>query len=29
MVAEQMETAWEPLMPMTAAAFNAGGRVAP
>ena len=29
MVAELMENAWEPLMPMTAAAFNAGGRVAP
>jgi hypothetical protein len=29
MVAGQMDTAWEPLMPMTAAAFNAGGRAAP
>ncbi len=29
MVAELMENAWEPLMPMTAAAFNASGRVAP
>jgi len=29
MVADLMEQAWEPLMPMTAAAFNAGGRVAP
>ncbi len=29
MVAEKMETFWEPLMPMTAAAFNAAGRVAP
>ena len=29
MVADVMEQAWEPLMPMTAAAFNANGRVAP
>ncbi len=29
MVAEKMETFWEELMPMTAAAFNANGRVAP
>lgn len=29
MVAEKMETLWEPLMPMTAAAFNENGRVAP
>ncbi len=29
MVADKMEAAWEPLMPMTAAAFSAGGRVAP
>jgi thymidylate synthase (FAD) len=29
MVADLMEQAWQPLMPMTAAAFNAGGRVAP
>jgi len=29
MVADLMEQAWEPLMPMTAAAFNTGGRVAP
>jgi len=29
MVAEQMEALWEPLMPLTAAAFNANGRVAP
>lgn len=29
MVAEKMEAAWEPLMPMTAETFNANGRVAP
>jgi thymidylate synthase (FAD) len=29
MVADKMEAAWEPLMPMTAAAFSKGGRVAP
>ncbi|WP_210508825.1 FAD-dependent thymidylate synthase [Naasia sp. SYSU D00057] len=29
MVAEQMEELWQPLMPMTAAAFDANGRVAP
>jgi thymidylate synthase (FAD) len=29
MVADKMEAAWESLMPMTAAAFSAGGRVAP
>jgi thymidylate synthase (FAD) len=29
MVAEQMEELWKPLMPMTAAAFDAQGRVAP
>lgn len=29
MVAEQMETAWAGLMPLTHAAFNANGRVAP
>ncbi|MFF6866751.1 FAD-dependent thymidylate synthase [Streptomyces ardesiacus] len=29
MVAEQMETAWAELMPLTHAAFNANGRVAP
>ena len=29
MVADKMEAAWEPLMPMTAAAFSTGGRVAP
>ena len=29
MVADKMEAAWEPLMPMTAAAFSQGGRVAP
>ncbi len=29
MVAEKMETFWEGLMPLTAAAFNANGRVAP
>jgi thymidylate synthase (FAD) len=29
MVAEKMEALWEPLMPMTASAFSAGGRVAP
>ena len=29
MVAEEMEAAWEPLMPMTAETFNANGRVAP
>jgi thymidylate synthase (FAD) len=29
MVAEAMEEAWKPLMPLTHAAFEAGGRVAP
>lgn len=29
MVAEQMETAWAELMPLTHAAFNANGRIAP
>jgi thymidylate synthase (FAD) len=29
MVAEKMENFWVDLMPMTAAAFNANGRVAP
>jgi thymidylate synthase (FAD) len=29
MVAEQMEALWAPLMPLTAAAFTANGRVAP
>ena len=29
MVAEKMEALWTPLMPMTADAFDAGGRVAP
>jgi thymidylate synthase (FAD) len=29
MVAELMEEAWKPLMPLTHAAFEAGGRVAP
>ena len=29
MVAEKMEALWKPLMPMTADAFDAGGRVAP
>ena len=29
MVAEQMETLWQELMPLTAAAFDANGRVAP
>ncbi len=29
MVAERMEELWKPLMPMTAAAFDANGRVAP
>jgi thymidylate synthase (FAD) len=29
MVAEQMEAAWAQLMPLTHAAFNANGRVAP
>ncbi|MFJ3043589.1 FAD-dependent thymidylate synthase [Streptomyces tendae] len=29
MVAEQMETAWAGLMPLTHAAFNANGRIAP
>lgn len=29
MVAEQMEELWKPLMPLTHAAFEAGGRVAP
>jgi thymidylate synthase (FAD) len=29
MCAEQMETAWQELMPLTAAAFDANGRVAP
>ncbi|WP_307807332.1 FAD-dependent thymidylate synthase [Naasia sp. SYSU D00948] len=29
MVAERMEDLWKPLMPMTAAAFDANGRVAP
>ena len=29
MVAEVMEEAWKPLMPLTHAAFEAGGRVAP
>ncbi len=29
MVAEQMETAWAALMPLTHAAFDSGGRVAP
>ena len=29
MVAEKMEALWEPLMPMTAATFDANGRVAP
>jgi thymidylate synthase (FAD) len=29
MVAEQMESFWAELMPLTHAAFQAGGRVAP
>jgi thymidylate synthase (FAD) len=29
MVAEKMEAFWEDLMPLTAAAFNGNGRVAP
>jgi thymidylate synthase (FAD) len=29
MVAEKMETIWAGLMPLTHAAFNAAGRVAP
>ena len=29
MVAEQMEAEWARLMPLTHAAFNAAGRVAP
>ncbi len=29
MVAEKMEVFWESLMPLTAAAFTATGRVAP
>ncbi|MDQ1573847.1 MAG: thymidylate synthase, partial [Actinomycetota bacterium] len=29
MVAEKMETFWEQLMPLTHAAFNENGRVAP
>jgi thymidylate synthase (FAD) len=29
MCAEQMETVWRELMPLTHAAFNANGRVSP